>query len=146
MSQEDVARAKRDLEAVGQTWRTDCDAFRITNLVALRLGLKLVAKPDGVNCKGCKVDGIIDAANGVWLDVLVNGGPPNNGNVPAWQVQGPASAVQPHDPFPDEVHPPEPTPVPPDALAQITWLCTITYNQTVMNGHDLAAIKAKLGI
>lgn len=127
MATADVEKAKADLEAAGQTWNTGCDAYRITNLVAQRLGLKVVQKTSGDNCEQRKVDGIIE--NGRLIDILVAAGPPLNRNTPAWQDQGPQAALVAMEPFPwpDPAVPapgPDPEPVPDDLEARVAALET----------------------
>jgi len=99
-----IAKAKNDLEVSGQTFTTDCDAYKITNLAAQRTpGWKVVEKTGGVNCQNRKVDGIL--ADGQLYDVLIGGGPPSNQNTPAWQLIGPQGDLVAKDPYdwPDPV-------------------------------------------
>lgn len=128
MAVSDVERAKADLEAQGQKWETSCDAFKITNLVASRMGLKLVEKLSGDRCMDRKVDGIIE--NGHWFDILRNAGPPLNENIPAWQDQGPVGNLVAKDPFPVDEPGPGPDPNPGDLPARVEALETLTTQQT----------------
>lgn len=111
-----VAKAKFDLEQAGQTFTTNCDAYKITNLAAQRMGWKVQEKLGGENCQNRKVDGLI--VDGMAIDCLQNAGPPINGNIPVWQVQGPQNAIVAKDPYPQDdpavIIPPKPDPNPPE--------------------------------
>ena len=124
-----VVTIKADLEARGQTWKTNCDAFQITGRVAWALrnhGALLIKKHQPQN--GCYA---VNNAPGVshdaiafpdgWVDCLVDAGPPENRNVPAWgwhpsaAPPPPTSVVAPWDLDAGVVIPPplEPPPPPP---------------------------------
>lgn len=92
----DVVRdVRRLLDARGQKWETNCDAFEITGRVAWRLrdrGAVLIPKAPAQN--GCTLirgphigrrvsHDAIGFPDG-WVDILVSGGPPANQNGPAW--------------------------------------------------------------
>lgn len=120
-----VSRVKDALVARGQTFTTNCDAFEITRRVAWALrgrGALLIGKTPAQN--GCDFGGqrfshdAIAFINAPWRDVLRRAGPPDNANLPAWNVTG-SSAAPLYEPFdPGDVvlppaEPPPPVVVPP---------------------------------
>lgn len=130
-SQKDlVAAIKADVLARGVLrvpQQTNCDAFAITGRVAWALrfqGAKLIIKhapqngcyPNGPTQSGYSHDSIRFPDGNA--DCLVNGGPPSNANVPAWQwtPAGPPNADEVAEPFDLDaavVVAPPPTPQPP---------------------------------
>jgi hypothetical protein len=152
MSVQAVQEAKDECLALGIDITGPCGALAITNRAAWKIpGAQLHLKTSGEQCNNRAAD-ILVVDHQVY-DVLINAGgvngQPGTGNVPSWQLKGPIGNVNDErPPFPLEPPTPEP-PIPStitEALDEIRWLCTITYNQTVANGADLAAIKKKLGI
>lgn len=138
MATADVERAKNDLIAKGEDLTGPCGALKITNLVASRMGLKLLQKLSGERCKDRTMDVVIE--NGRIIDCLIRGGGeidpngnyiPGTGNGPAWQDQGPQTSVQKAmDPFPIDDVVPGPDPNPGDLPARVAALETLTAQQT----------------
>lgn len=87
-----VARIKAELEARGQKWENNCNAWQITARVAWELrdeGARLIEVSEAAN--HCLWDGrfySIDkiAFPGVWVDILGSAGPPLNLNNPQWDT------------------------------------------------------------
>ena len=93
-----VADIKAALEAKGQTFTTNEDAFQITARVAWALkweGAQLVTKTaaqNGAVYHGVKYSHDVIAFPDGWVDCLANAGPPSNENRPAWTATGRSDA------------------------------------------------------
>jgi len=93
-----VVGVKAMLIARGQRWETNEDAAQITWRVAWALrgeGAQLVVKTpaqNGAVYQGVKYSHDVIALPSGWIDCLGSAGPPDNGNVPAWNPTGSSGA------------------------------------------------------
>jgi hypothetical protein len=125
MSRALVALIKAELEAKGQTWTTNEDAFQITARVAWAMrhqGAQLVMKrpeQNGADWHGARYSHDAIAFPDGWIDCLASAGPPANENRPVWDLTGRSTAalVDPFDldaapdPKPDPDPDPDPQPI-----------------------------------
>jgi len=153
-----VQAVKAELNARGQRWETNCDAFQITGRVAWRLrpyGAVLLVKSPAQN--GCNLSSGPHAGKRVghdaigfpdgWVDILISGGPPDNINGPTWDwhPSGPQSGLAPWDldaglaPAPAEEEDQEQPPAAPDQQ-----LLTALVNGLAVQVSDLNAKHAVL--
>jgi|KBSSwiStaDraftv2_1062776.scaffolds.fasta_scaffold11619_8 hypothetical protein len=98
MSVQIVVDVKALLIGRGQRWETNEDAAQITWRVAWILrdqGAQLVVKTpaqNGAVYQGVKYSHDVIAFPSGWIDCLGSAGPPDNGNVPAWNPTGSSGA------------------------------------------------------
>lgn len=166
MSIEIVRRIKEQLEAKGQRWQTNEDAFAITARVAWALwhhGAQLIVKrpeQNGAVYRGVKYSHDSIAFPGQWIDCLAGAGPPDNRNEPAWNPTGTsmdAQLIGPFDPDagfvsdPPQQPPLEPpaVPMPPDSddLAAVAAALRDTATQlNLLRGELLTMKEAQSGL
>ena len=164
MSVQTVIDVKAMLIARGQRWETNEDAAQITWRVAWALrgeGAQLVVKTpaqNGAVYQGVKYSHDVIALPSGWIDCLGSAGPPDNGNVPAWNPTGSSGAPL-APPFdldagvvvpPVVVDPPPPVLVPPvDAFDLAGALMGLGFQLQALNlkldtqAEQLAALEAR---